>query len=257
MLGKSRATPAYKNRVLAALGRSEINRLAPHLSPMTFSQNEPLAASGKKARYAYFVEEGMASTVITMRDGSTVEVGVVGREGVVGLPAILGVGSSPLRTFMQIAGHGFRIEAERLQKEFERSGRLRFLLQQFVQLQMVLMAQSAACNRLHAINERLARWILTCQDRVGTDCLLLKHEFLAQMLGTRRSSVTLAAGMLHRSGLIDYARGKVSIRNRAGLESAACECYRIVRNEAERLGAMERRNSSAPKHRIRSPRRSR
>ena len=139
---------------------------------------------------------------------------------------------------MQIAGHGFRIKAERLQKEFERSRTLRFLLQQFVQLQMVLMAQSAACNRLHETSERLARWILTCQDRVGSDCLQLKHEFLAQMLGTRRSSVTVAARRLQRSGLIDYARGKVTIRNRAGLESAACECYRIVRNEAERLGAM-------------------
>ncbi|HZU22955.1 MAG TPA: Crp/Fnr family transcriptional regulator [Terriglobales bacterium] len=226
----------YKNRVLAGLSPAEIRRLVPHLSRMTFKQGQTLAARNKKIVYAYLLEDGMASVVITMRNGGTVEVGVVGREGVVSLPGIFGTSPMALTTFIQAAGHGFRIDAERLRAEVVRSPSLRRSLEALLHLQILLMAQSAACNRLHEINQRLARWLLTCRERVGSDCLLLKHDFLAQMLGTRRSSVTLAAGALQRKGLIDYSRGKVTIRDLRGLEAAACECYAVVRDEAQRLG---------------------
>ncbi len=224
---------AYRNRVLAALPRTEINRLKPHLSPVRLVQEDTLLDG--KAPYAYFVEEGIASVVVTVENGSTVEVGIIGIDGVVGLPILLGAAGSPGRTFVQIAGSAFRIEAARLKQEFERPGELRNRLQKYMQAFMVQAAQTAACNRLHNIEERLARWLLSCRDRMESDKLHLTHDFLGQMLGAPRTTVTLAAGLLHRAGLIDYTRGVVTVQNRVELEAAACECYRIVRNEFRRL----------------------
>ena len=191
-----------------------------------------------RADYAYFLEDGLASVVLPMQDGSTVEVGVIGKDGVVGLPILLGADRMPGRTFIQVEGSGFRINAERLKEEFERSGELRRHLQKYLLANLVQSAQNAACNRLHTIGERLSRWLLTCHDRMESDGMALTHEFLAQMLGTPRTTVTLAAGMLHQAGLIDYSRGHVSIKNRSGLEEAACECYGIVRKEFQRLGLL-------------------
>jgi CRP-like cAMP-binding protein len=144
----------------------------------------------------------------------------------------------PGETFIQVAGSGFRIDAHRLKDEFERSGELRSLLQKYMLAHLVQSAQGAACNRLHTISERLARWILTCHDRIQSDHMPLTHEFLGQMLGAPRTTVTLAAGMLHEAGLIDYARGHVTIKNRSELECVACECYGTVRNEFRRLGLL-------------------
>jgi CRP-like cAMP-binding protein len=163
---------------------------------------------------------------------------VVGIDGVVGLPVLLGAESMPGETFIQVEGSGFRINAKRLKNEFERNGQLRRHLQKYVLAHMVQSAQNAACNRLHSIGERLARWILTCHDRVQSDRMPLTHEFLGQMLGAPRTTVTLAAGLLHQAGLIDYTRGHVTIKNRPELEHAACECYRTVRNEFQRLGLL-------------------
>src|SRR5205085_2820540 len=140
------------------------------------------------------------------------------------------------RTFIQVEASGFRIKAERLKEEFERPGELRRHLQKYILANLVQSAQNAACNRLHSIGERLARWILTCHDRVQSDNMPLTHEFLARTLGATRTTVTRAAGMLHAAGLIDYSRGHVSIKTRAGLEESACECYAVVRNEFLRLG---------------------
>ena len=235
MTPTNRVRQAYQNRVLAALPKREIDRLAPHLSPLQFKQYDSLADAGERRPYAYFLEEGMASIVTTLTNGSTVEVGVVGQDGVVGIPALLGTRSMPLKTFIQIAGSGFRIKADPLKEAFERPGKLRAYLLRYLQAQFVQVAQSCACNRFHAAEQRLARWILTCQDKTGSDYLPLKHEFLGQMLGTTRSTVTLAAVLLQEHGLINYSRGKVIVRNRAGLEHAACECYRIIRRESQRL----------------------
>jgi CRP-like cAMP-binding protein len=183
----------------------------------------------------------MASIVLNLASGDTIEVGVIGSEGVVGLPIVLGTGSIPGRTFMQIGGSGYRLKAEYLKEEFERSGELKNILLRHAQGLFTQSAQTAACNRMHTIEERLARWLLTCHDRVEADQLLLTHDFLAQMLGAPRTTVTLAAGALQRSNLILYSRGKVTIRNRSGLEKITCECYRSVRDEYRRLGLLQSR----------------
>ena len=227
---------SYRNRVLAALPRAEFNRLKPHLSLVTLKQEDTLLDG--KADYAYFMEEGIASVVVTVKDGSTVEVGIIGIDGVVGLPILLGTGTAPGRTFVQIAGSAFRIKADVLKDEFERTGELRRHLQRYMQAFMVQSAQTAACNRLHNIEERLARWLLSCRDRTESDQLRLTHDFLGQMLGAPRTTVTLAAGLLHRAGMIDYSRGVVTIKDRPKLEETACECYRIVRDEFQRLSLL-------------------
>jgi len=226
----------YKNRILAALPKEEISRLARHLLPVTLEQEKTLLDG--KLSHAYFLEDGIASVVVTVENGDTVEVGVIGCDGVVGLPILLGAGSAPGRTFIQISGSGFRIDAKILKEEFERSSELRRILQRYVQAFLVQTSQTAVCNRLHNIEERLSRWLLTCRDRMGSDRLQLTHGFLGQMLGAPRSTVTLAAGLLHRAGLIDYSRGVVAIQNRSGLEKTTCECYRTVRDEFKRLALL-------------------
>jgi CRP-like cAMP-binding protein len=227
----------YKNHVLAALPKAEIARLTPHLWPVTLKLRAQLL-DGKAPGYAYFLEEGLASVVLPMKDGDTIEVGVIGIDGVVGLPVLLGAGRMPGETFIQVEASGYRIKAQRLKEEFERAGELRRYLHKYLMANLVQSAQNAACNRLHPIAERLARWLLTCHDRVQSDRMPLTHEFLAQMLGAPRTTVTLAAGMLHQAGLIDYSRGHVTIKNRSQLEKAACECYGIVRKEFRRLGLL-------------------
>ena len=227
----------YKNRVLAALPKAEIDRLAPHLFPVVLEVDKTLLGADEKISEAYFLEEGLASIVVTMSDGNTVEVGVVGRDGISGLPILLETDSIPTRTFMQISGSGFRIKAARLSEEYAKPGKLRTLLQNYLQTHLVQTSQSAACNRLHESDQRLAKWLLICRDRTGSDHLSLTHDFLSQMLGTRRSTVTLAAGILHRAGLIKYSRGHVAILDGEGLEQAACECYRAIQNESKRLSA--------------------
>lgn len=223
----------FKNRVLSALPTDELAHLTQHLEATALPQQETLL-DGKTA-YGYFLEEGMASVVVNLEDGATVEVGVIGFEGVVGIPILLGTSGAPGKTFMQIAGSGFRIKAQHLRNAFEQPGELRHYVQKYMQAFIVQSAQTAACNRLHNIEERLARWLLTCRDRVITDQLHLTQEFLGQMLGAPRTTVTLAAGLLHQAGLIDYSRGMVTIQNRTALERAACECYQIVRDEFSRL----------------------
>jgi CRP-like cAMP-binding protein len=229
----------YKNRILASLPKNEVNRLARQLEPVTLKQGQSLIDG--KSTYAYFLDEGMASVVLSLASGDTIEVGVIGSEGAVGLPIFLGTGSIPGRTFMQIGGSGYRIKAEYLKEEFERGGELKTALLKHMQGLLVQSAQTAACNRMHTINARLARWLLTCHDRVEADVLHLTHDFLAQMLGSPRTTVTLAAGALQRANLIGYSRGKVTVRNRAGLEKITCECYRTVRDEFRRLGLLNPR----------------
>jgi CRP-like cAMP-binding protein len=226
----------YKNKILASLPKAEISRLAPHLSPLTLAIGDTLQAPDEEITYVYFVESGLASVVVEMANGNTVETGITGKEGIIGIPVLLGTRSMPTRTFIQIAGAGFKIKAERLKEAFERSGTLRKQINSYIQAYLVQTAQTAACNRLHDIAPRLARWLLMCHDRMESNTFSITHEFLGHMLGTPRSTVTLAAGILHKSGLLDYSRGLVRIRDRKGLEKAACECYRTIRKEFDRLG---------------------
>src|SRR6185312_15535893 len=227
----------YKNHILASLPQTEIGRLSPYLSPLTtFGIGDTLVQPNEDIKHAYFLESGLASIVISMSDGGTVETGITGNDGVIGLPVLLGTKSMPSRTFIQVAAAGYRIPARRLCEAYERPGMLRKQINRYFQAHLAQTAQTAACNRLHDIEERLARWLLICHDRMESDTFHLTHEFLGHMLGTPRTTVTLAAGQLQKAELVDYSRGKVRIRNRRGLEKAACECYQTIRDEFERLG---------------------
>jgi len=235
----------YRNRVLSSLTRAEHARLQPNLQRVLLPQHKDLALPGEKIAYAYFLEDGMASIVVTMLNGISVEVGIVGREGLVGLPVLFGTGQIPTRSFMQISGSGYRIKSQYLKAEFDRPGKLRDTCGRYFQSHLVQVSNTAACNRVHNIEERLARWLLLCQDRTTLSLLPLTHEFLAQMLGTGRATVSLAAEILQRAKVIVYSRGKVEILDRKGLEAAACECYQVIRDEDGRLGVLQARPERA------------
>lgn len=226
----------YRNRILTSLPKTEISRLSSHLLPVDLPAGMTLMDPGQEITFAYFLETGMASVVVAMADGNMVETGITGNDGLVGFPALLGTKTTPTRTFMQIPGNGYKIKAHRLIEEFERVGTLHKKINRYFQAHLVQTGQTAACNRLHDIAERLARWLLMCHDRMEGDHFTITHEFLGHMLGTPRSTVTLAAGILNKSGLISYSRGKLVVKDRKGLEKAACECYQTIRKEFNRLG---------------------
>jgi CRP-like cAMP-binding protein len=230
---------SYNNRVLACLPKSEIKRLEPHFEAVDLPVDQTLIPVGEKVHAAYFLEQGLCSIVVELKGGNTVEVGLIGKEGVVGAPSVLGAEHSSNRGFMQVAGSGFRIDLKTLQQQAENSSELRGCLQKSMQGLLSQTAQTAACNRVHELPERLARWLLTAHDRIESDRIPLTHEFLGMMLGTGRPTVTLAAGTLQKAGLILYSRGHVTITDRKGLEAVACECYQTVRDEYRRLGLLD------------------
>lgn len=230
----------FRNSILASLPEEEIGKLRPHLSPVTLRRHQTLHNAGEPVDTVYFLEQGICSIVSTLRNGTSVEVGLIGRDGFVGFPVALGTCYSLNRSFIQLAGSGYKIKAKTLESHCsDDSSELRKCLLRAIQGLLLQTAQTAACNRVHQLEERLCRWLLMCHDRMQTDFLLITHEFLAIMLGTRRSSVTVAAGILQEAGLIEYTRGKVQILNRAGLEGEACECYLVVHNEFVRLGLLQ------------------
>jgi CRP-like cAMP-binding protein len=220
---------------------AEVIRLvAPHLVAVDLPRNRTLKDAYQVSCGAYFLENGICSIVATMENGMTVEVGVIGRDGFVGSAAVLDSEFSPNRFFMQIPGYGFRMKSTVLRGLADTCTPLRQCLLRGVQGLFVQTAQNSACNRLHELQERLARWLLMCRDRVQSDQILITQEFLATMLGTRRSSVTVAAGILQKAGLIACTRGRVAILDHAGLEEAACECYQVVHDVYVRLGLLEK-----------------
>jgi CRP-like cAMP-binding protein len=229
-------TQPFRNRILASLPKSELERLEPHLSLVSLPARKVLVAD--KLTCGYFLDSGIASTVVTLCSGDTVEVGAAGCEGLVGMSILLGARTAMGQTFMQVGGSGFRMSAAHLRDAFDHCPELRQRILHFMQAFLVQIAQTAACNRLHTIEERLARWLLTCRDRAGSDQLTLTHDFLAQMLGAPRTTVTQAAGELQRAGLIACARGAITITDRGRLERAACECYGAVREAYRQLGVL-------------------
>lgn len=231
-------SPIYKNQILESLSGVEIARIRPHLSPVTLVTGQILQDPEQNVTYGYFLETGMASMVVEMAKGNSVEAAVIGKEGMVNICILLGTSSMPTRTFMQIPGGGYKIKADILKKEFDKGGTLQKHINSYIQAHLVQTSQTAACNRLHDIAERLARWLLMCHDRLDSDKFPITHEFLGHMLGSPRSTVTLAAGILQKEGLVVYSRGKMKICNRQGLEKFACECYCIIHDEYERLGVM-------------------
>jgi CRP-like cAMP-binding protein len=224
-----------KNRLLAPLPREDRERLFPSLEPITFALGDVLYESGRPMDYVYFPTTSIVSLVYTMEDGATVEMGLAGSDGVVGIALFLGGDTTPNRAVVQIAGGAIRMPAQILQEEFKRGGALQLLLLRYTQALITQISQTAVCNRLHALEQRLCRWLLLCLDRVQSNELRMTQEFISNMLGGRRESVTVAAGRLQDAGLIHYSRGHIRVLNRPGLEATVCECYRVVQNEFERL----------------------
>jgi CRP-like cAMP-binding protein len=194
-----------------------------------------LREPGGDDRLVYFVEEGMASATALTRQGTHIEVGLIGREGFVGLGSLLGHPGMPHHTMMQVGGRGHSLPTELFRAEFAKSGALAAAVHDFTYAQLIQAAQTALCNRLHETEPRLAKWLLTTSDVTDSPTLHITQEFMSQMIGAERSSVTLAAGALKRAGLIDYSRGLVEIINRPMLEDAACECYHVLREEYARI----------------------
>lgn len=221
---------AIKNRMLLTIPEDEFMVLRPLLEEVDMPQYKIFYEQGDKIEYAFFLNEGMVSLVVLVHDGRSVEVGITGNEGVVGAPLAFGFESAPMRAIVQLPGKGLRIKSSALEDTFRTTPNLRFLIEQYVMTQQLQVAQLAACNRLHDMDQRLARWLLMCQDRINSENLPLTHEFIAQMLGSGRPTVTIAAGVLERAGLIANTRGSVKILNRKRLEDAACECYRVIQN---------------------------
>lgn len=224
------------NVILLSLPDQEYNLLRPHLEPADLPQYEILHESGEKIDFTYFLNQGMTSLVALSGDGRSVEVGIVGKEGMIGMSLTVGLRQGVFRAIMQMPGSGLRIRAEVFQEVLLSASALRSELSRFALMHGIQVAQLAACNRLHELEQRLARWLLMCQDRVDTPLLPLTHEFLAQMLGTGRPSVSLAVGVLENAGLIENLRGTVKILNRKSLEQAACECYGIIQHFNGGLG---------------------
>ena len=218
-----------KNAILLAIPDREFSLLRPHLEYLELPHHLILQEPGQKIEYAYFLNHGMISLIILTSDGRSVEVAIVGHEGMVGTSLAVGLNRGPYRAIIQISASGFRVKSELLEEVLPRTPELRLTLNRYVLVQGLQVAQIAACNRLHEVEQRLARWLLMCQDRIGSEELPVTHEFLAQMLGTGRPSVSLAAGILHRAGMIDNMRGAVKVVNRKDLEGAACECYAAMR----------------------------
>jgi CRP-like cAMP-binding protein len=224
-----------RNRLLAALPRADYAALAPHLTAVALAHRDALATRGQPLRYVYFPRGAVLSVLVDMDDGQAVEGATIGHEGLLGLAVFLGDGTATDNAVCQVPGQAARIGVQEFRAACEESERLHEVLHRYTLALMGQMARTAGCNRVHPIEERLARWLLMTHDRVGTDEFHLTHEFVAVMLGVRRPSVTVAAGILQRAGLIDYRRGRLHILDRVRLEEAACEDYRRTEDLYEGL----------------------
>jgi len=221
------------NQILLDLPLKESEMLFPKLEFVRLTTHHVLHEPGDTLKSAYFCNSGLVSILSVFPDGKSVEVGLVGKEGFIGIPLVAGFRTTPTQATVQIEGSAFRVDGDTLMPMLRECPKLERRLQQFSQVLGMQVTQIAACNRLHEVTERLARWLLMSADRTGSDSVPLTQELMAQMLGTRRSSVTVSAGMLHKAGLIAHARGEVQIVNRPKLEEAACECYGIMQRQVE------------------------
>ncbi|MEQ9356621.1 Crp/Fnr family transcriptional regulator [Coleofasciculus chthonoplastes] len=223
------------NQLLTALPDQEYQRLVPHLEEVSLILGQILYQHGEPILHVYFPNRAMVSLVTLLTNGSTTEVGMVGKEGMVGIPVFLADGIAINQAVVQLEGTGMKMDASILKREFERGGRLQRLLLCYTQTILNQVSQTAACNRQHRLEQRLARWLLSAQDSISGSELRLTQEFLGNMLGTRRATVTVAAGKLQETGAIHSHRGKITILNRELLETIACECYSVVKHECDRL----------------------
>ncbi|HEX7312637.1 MAG TPA: Crp/Fnr family transcriptional regulator [Pyrinomonadaceae bacterium] len=224
-----------KNRLLAALPREEYERIIPHLGHVSFKLGEVVYESGGQMEHIYFPTTVIVSLLYLMENGASAEMGMAGKEGVVGVALFMGGNTMPNRAVVQSAGGAVRMKAQVLRDEFARGGAFQRLLLRYTQALLTQMSQTAVCNRLHEIEQQLCRWLLLSHDRTDSDELVMTQELIANMLGVRREGVTAAAGRLQEQGLISYVRGRIRILDRRGLEASVCECYKVVKDEYDRL----------------------
>jgi CRP-like cAMP-binding protein len=227
---------ATSNRLLSLLTEEERTRLEPHLQFVTLNQGDLIFEAGEPARRVFFPESGVVSVVCTSAEGLSVEIGMVGCEGMAGLSVVLGDGETAnRRAVMQVAGEGFLLDSDELRRELEQCGNFQRVLLRYAQGYLSFVAQSVFCQAFHGIDERLARWLIECGHRAKSDELHLTQEYVAEVIGVRRSGVTEALGRLKEKGLVGLARGAVTILDARGLEEASCECSRVIRSEFVRL----------------------
>ena len=224
-----------KNQLLAALPAAEWERWLPQLERVEMPLGQVLYESGTTLSHVYFPLTAIVSLLYVMENGASAEIAVVGNEGIVGISLFMGGESTPSRAVVQSAGHGFRLKAQTMKDEFNRAGPVLHLLLRYTQALITQMAQTAVCNRHHSLDQQLCRWLLLSLDRLQGNDLVMTQELIANMLGVRREGVTEAALKLQKVGLIRYARGHISVLDRAGLEQRTCECYAVVKNEYDRL----------------------
>jgi CRP-like cAMP-binding protein len=224
------------NKVLLATPDNEYELMRADLTYIDLPEHLSLHEPTQKIEFVYFPNRGMVSQVVVTKDGRTVEVGVVGNEGYVGAELAAGLSRSSVREIIQIAGDGFRMMGNALERILRSAPQLRVILSRHTGLQGMQVAQTAACNRLHDIQQRLSRWLLMTQDRVNLAVLPITHDFIATMMGTDRSTVSLAAAVLQKKGVIEYVRGAVKVVNRRKLQNSACECYGVIQQLEDNLG---------------------
>jgi CRP-like cAMP-binding protein len=222
------------NRLLAALPKREYERLRPVLEQVEMPFAEVLYEPGERIRHVYFPNDSIVSLLAEVADRSTLEVGIVGNEGLAGIPVFMGVRASQHRAIIQGEGTAMRMKASVMREESGRAGSLHDLLHLYTHSLLTQLTRSAACNRFHMVDARLARWLLMTGDRQGRDEFRLTQDFISNMLGVRREGVSKAAGVLQQDGLINYSRGRIKILDRAGLEAVSCDCYGIIRDESDR-----------------------
>ena len=225
-----------KNHLLAALPVEAYQALASSLTLVEFDHGQILYRPGDSIDHVYFPNDAVVSLVYSTQDGESVEVGLVGMEGMVGIPFILGATTSPYLAIVQVSDGAMKMKATAFRDEFRKTGPLQDVLHRYTNGLMMQVTRTAVCNRIHKIEERLARWLLMVRDRMQKNEFALTHEFLADMLGVRRAGVTIAVGMLQQSGMIEVGRGRITITNVQGLESVACECYGVGRHDFASLG---------------------
>ncbi len=223
------------NRVLHALPLPERERLYPHLQLVPMTLGEVIYESGARLRHIYFPTDSIISLLYVLKDGESAEIAVVGNEGAVGVSLFMGGETTPSRAVVQSADHAYRLSGARLKQEFERHGQMLTLLLRYTQSLITQMAQTAVCNRHHALDQQLCRWLLLSLDRLESNELKMTQELIANMLGVRREGVTEAAGRLQKQGVIRYSRGKITVLDRPKLEGLSCECYAVVKKETDRL----------------------
>lgn len=227
---KSQTQTQIRNTLLEKLSAEERSTLFPSMELIEFSTKETVYSPRQPLNHAYFPDTCVMSMITVLDDGSEIEAATVGNEGMIGIPLLLGANQMPSKVVCQISGTAWRISAEELLKAIEEHSALLSSLKKYAQALFDLLAQSTACNRLHTIEQRCARWLLSTHDRIEGDTFFLTHEFLATMLGVRRPGVSLVAKSLQDSGLVSYKHGKMTVRDRNGLEGVSCECYAAVRD---------------------------